>query len=124
MQQKDNFPFENTEVYKKAMDFVKLCRQIIKALPKSYYTDGDQLKRASLSVCNNYAEGYGRWGKKDKKYFYSIARGSAFECVPVLTLLHKEDFISDKKINTLRDCIMQVTKMLSGMITGLDNRKN
>ena len=55
------FPFENTELYKKAFIFVKECRQIIKNLPRNYYSDSDQLRRASLSILNNYAEGYGRW---------------------------------------------------------------
>ena len=123
MDDSELFPFEKTELYKKAFGFVKKCREIISRLPKSYYSDGDQLKRSSLSILNNYSEGYGRWGKKDKCQFYSIARGSGYECVPVISFLFLEKQISKTEIDDLRKDLAEVTRMLSGMIQGLEKRK-
>lgn len=46
----------------------------------------DQLSRASASCALCLAEGYGRWSKKDKRHFYTMALGSARECAAVLEL--------------------------------------
>ena len=50
----------------------------------------DQLKRASLSVPLNLAEGYGRISKADQKRFFKIALGSARECQALLQLANLE----------------------------------
>lgn len=42
-------------------------------------TIGSQFVRSVDSVSANTAEGFGRYGKKDKVRFYRIARGSLFE---------------------------------------------
>jgi len=123
MEKEEKFPFENTELYKRSLNLARLCRKICNMLPKGYFSDADQLRRASLSVCNNFAEGYGRWHVKDKRQFYSIARGSAYECVPMITLLHEEKFIKDDQLKIIRSHVGEVTKMLSGMIQGLEKRK-
>lgn len=123
MPEEVTFPFEKAEAYQHAMELARECRNICKALPKGYNSDADQLKRASLSVCNNIAEGYGRWHIKEKQNFYGIARGSAYECVPVLSLLHEEKEISADKIQALRITVAEVTRMLSAMIQGVGKRE-
>ena len=123
MPKEETFPFENTEVYKKSYEFTKFCREILSVLPKKYYNESDQLKRASLSICNNFAEGYGRWHVKDKQQFYAIARGSAYECVPVISLLHEQNQINEEDSIKLRSQIAEITRMLSAMIQGLSKRQ-
>ena len=117
------FPFENTEIYRKAYAFTKQCRNIIDRLPGRYYSDKDQLRRSSLSILNNYAEGYGRWGKKDKQQFYTISKGSAYECVPVISLLYEEKQILKSEFSDLRSQLKEINKMLSGIVQGLEKRK-
>lgn len=116
------FPFEKAEAYQHAMQLARESRAICKSLPRGHQTDSDQLKRASLSVCNNIAEGYGRWHVKVKQNFYGIARGSAFECVPVLSLLCGENKITQQQNRGLRQTIAEVTRMLSAMIQGVGKR--
>jgi four helix bundle protein len=116
------FPFEQAEAYQHAMQLARECRGICRTLPKGYNPDSDELKRASLSVCNNIAEGYGRWHVKEKQNFYGIARGSAYECVPVISLLCEERQITNTQNNGLRQNIADVTRMLSAMIQGVGKR--
>jgi four helix bundle protein len=51
----------------------------------------DQLHRASLGICLNLAEGYGKNGEKDRKRFYFIALGS---CREVQALVELENLTS------------------------------
>ncbi len=49
-------------------------------LPKSEdYALTSQIRKSSNSVSSNISEAFGRSKKNDKKYFYTISRGSAFE---------------------------------------------
>src|SRR3989344_6924784 len=84
------------EIYRQALllarDIYALCRN--KALQREYSLI-DQLKRATISVAANIAEGYGRNTKKDFSQFLSIALGSVNELIAFL------DFISlEFKIDT------------------------
>jgi len=54
----------------------------------------DQLRRASFSIMLNVAEGTSRFSNKDRKNFFVIARGSAFECPAIL-----EHLLETKEIN-------------------------
>ena len=89
------FMFENLDVYKKAIDFVdnlySLCDNLNKiGLAKIV----DQLRRASLSIPLNIAEGCGRFHKKERKQFYKMSRGSLHECVPLLEILLRRKQLS------------------------------
>ena len=55
----------------------------------------DQLSRAVLSIPPNIAEGNGRNTIKEKVQFYKTARGSLFECIPILQLIAELNLISE-----------------------------
>lgn len=56
-------------------------RQVVTWDQLAQRTVGEQFVRAVDSVSANIAEGFGRFGKKDKVRFYRIARGSLFEAL-------------------------------------------
>ena len=80
------FDFEKLEVYKKAKAFNKSVSCLLSGKNVDRVTH-DQLRRASFSIMLNIAEGSGRFTKPDKRNFYIIARGSAFECVAIFDYL-------------------------------------
>ena len=77
------FMFEKLEVYQKAVDFADRIAALTEGFPRGYWFLADQLNRAALSIAANIAEGNGRFTKADRKHFFSIARGSTQECVPL-----------------------------------------
>ena len=118
-----SFMFENLEVYQRAVDLAEK----IAALTESFPTRGhqhliDQLRRASLSVPLNIAEGNGRWHPKDRKNFWWIARGSVFECVPVLELCKRQKLITEEKCLDLKTELEILSKMLTALIKNTDRR--
>ncbi len=67
-------------------------------------------------------ENLGVYQKADRRNFFTIARSSVQECVPLLELAKRRGFISERVCTELRN-ELQIAKMLSGLISGLDNRK-
>lgn len=55
----------------------------------------NQIRRASVSIASNIAEGYGRYDDGDKKRFLSIARGSAYEVEAQMTVAKELGYIND-----------------------------
>lgn len=85
------FDFERLEVYAKAKSFNLSVLSFLEQNQSLDRSTKDQLRRASLSVILNIAEGSGRLTARDKKNFYVISRGSVFECVAIL------DYLKDSK---------------------------
>jgi four helix bundle protein len=117
------FAFEKLNVYQKSVDFADRIFGSTCGFPKGYYFLADQLNRASLSISANIAEGNGRFTKADRKNFFIIARGSVQECVPLLVLAARRGLLNQKLHETLKNDLEEISKMLSGLINGIDNRK-
>jgi len=72
--------YENLDVYRCAIEFLAFAFQVINSLQGGDGELRDQLKRASISVVLNIAEGAGKPSAPDRARFHAIARGSAMEC--------------------------------------------
>ncbi len=116
------FMFENLTVYQKAVDFADQIAGLTGGFPRDYYFLTDQLNRAALSIATNLAEGNGRFTKPDRKNFFTIARGSVQECVPLIELARRRGFVTDSISAELRDNLEEISRMISGLINGLDKR--
>jgi four helix bundle protein len=117
------FMFENLEVYQKAVDLADKVTGVTTGFPRGYYFPADQLNRAAVSIATNLAEGNGRFTKADRKNFFTIARGSVQECVPLLEIARRRGLADAQTCAAMRQKLETIAKMLSGLITGLDNRK-
>ena len=80
------FAFEKPIVHQKAVAFADAVCTLAKGFPRGYHFFANQLNRAALSIATNLAEGNGRFTKPDRRNFFTIARGSVRECVPLLQL--------------------------------------
>ena len=110
------FDFEKFDVYIKAKQFTKEITELIASLKGANPRLIDQLQRASISITLNIAEGAGRYSKADKKHFYTIARGSVFECVAILDILRDIGLISSSHKSELYIKLEELSKMISGLI--------
>ena len=113
----NSFSFERLEVYNKALNFINTIFSISNKFPnKLQYSLGDQLRRASLSIANNLAEGSDKGSAKNKRQLYGYALDSARECIPMLTVCFKQDLISKNEHSRLRDDCTIICKMLRKLI--------
>ena len=75
----------------------------------------DQWKRASLSSVLNLAQGTGRMTSNDKIHYYTIARGSVFECAAILDLINDLGHLEKEEYENFYMGYEKVSKMLLGM---------
>lgn len=125
MEKKHTFDFEKLDVYQKSFELVQRFFRLTRDLPREYqFSLGEQLRRAGLSIVNNLAEGSGKISKKEKAQYYKTSLNSARECVPMLTLLLKEELISPNTHEELRQEIVHVCNMLGRLILSIQNAQH
>jgi four helix bundle protein len=111
--------FQKHEVYQKSKN---LCKEISVTLGERNFDKitNDQLRRASFSIMLNIAEGTSRFSNKDRKNFFVIARGSAFECEAILEYLFETNGITKEVFLENDKRLEEISKMLFGLIKNLD----
>jgi len=110
------FDFENLEVYRKSKE---LNKEVLLFLSTNKQIDSyirDQLKRAAISITINIAEGSGKFSKADKRNFYTISRGSVYECVSLIELILDEHQLSEDRFKDFYKKFEILSKMLLGLI--------
>ncbi|MFH1727562.1 MAG: four helix bundle protein [Pseudomonadota bacterium] len=114
------FDFEKLDVYQKSKIFYKEIKSFLKT-NKIDKELKDQLNRASISIILNIAEGSGRFSKKEKKNFYSYARGSVYECVTVLDLIFTDSDFDKEIYNNFYNQCETLSKMFFRLIQSTKN---
>jgi len=106
---------EKLDVYQCALRFAAIVFQILQKLPRGHSELADQLKRATISIPLNIAEGAGKPTDKDRSRFHGIARGSAMECGAVLDLLLLQALAEPRTVNEAKSLLERLVAMLSKM---------
>jgi four helix bundle protein len=73
------------------------------------------MRKSSISISSNIAEGTGRHGKKDKARFTEIAYGSSLELLNQVIISHELSFLHKNQHEAIRNSIEEITKMLDGL---------
>lgn len=88
------------------------------------YRSIDQLRRASASVSDNIAEGYGRFSFGDKINRFYIARGEVEETKRGIEMAYKKGFVREELANQLLEDYTELIKGINGYIKFLYRQKN
>ncbi len=117
--------FKDLEAWKQARELRKLAYGLAKRFPaEERYALGSQLRRASLSVTANIAEGFGRFSYRENIQYCRQARASAFELRDHLTTAYDAGYLS-KKEGLAADALAQrVIQILNGYIRATRRRES
>lgn len=80
-----------------------------------------QIRRASISISSNIAEGFERNTDKEFIYFLYIAKGSAAEVRSQLYLAFDLNYITKTEFEELFNNISDISKLISGFIKYLQS---
>jgi four helix bundle protein len=110
------FSFEKLIAWQKARELALEIYKITKLFPKDeLFGITSQMRRCSVSVASNLAEGSGRNSMKDKARFTEIAFGSALELLNQLILSFDFEYIEEQKYIEIREKITEVTVLINGL---------
>lgn len=114
--------FTDLETWKQSHKLVLGIYEITKSFPKEEtYSLIDQMKRCSISISSNIAEGFSRQGKKEKLQFYHMSKGSLTELQNQLLIARDVQYIDTKTFLSLADQTVQVGRLLTGLIKSIKN---
>ena len=117
------FRFENLDVWHQAVSFADRIYKITADFPADErFGLRSQMRRASVSIASNIAEGSSRTSDKEYCRFVEIAYGSAMEVVTQLHIAHGQSFVGEESSQKALDHAEQLARMLSGLRSSL-NRK-
>lgn len=109
--------FKELVVWKKAIDIVEETYKYTKNFPQSeLFGLTSQIRRSSVSIASNIAEGAGRNSNKEFKNFLSIALGSSFELETQFIIAEKLGYINT---TILKDILSFKLIEIQNMIYGL-----
>lgn len=85
------------------------------------YALSDQIRRSSISVASNIAEGFERKGDGEFKYFLGVSKGSLGELRSQLYLAWDVNYITEEKFNTINDFAIELSRMIGSFISYLQS---
>ncbi len=103
---------EDLKIWNKSIELAKSVYQLVAELPSDEkFGLNSQIKRCSISIPSNIAEGAGRNSNKEFKHFLSIANGSAYELQTQLILVTELNLINKDKVQQVINTCIEIQKM-------------
>ncbi|MDD5731482.1 MAG: four helix bundle protein [Patescibacteria group bacterium] len=114
--------FMDLDAWKEAHSLVLIIYKATKDFPKDeIYGLTNQLRRASVSITSNIAEGFSRQSFKEKIQFYSISCGSITEVQSQLLIARDLGFLTVGDFDLIFQKTITVQKLLNGLIRSIKN---
>ncbi|MFN8325024.1 four helix bundle protein [Flavobacterium sp.] len=110
------FSFEKLEIWIEAKEFIKQIYNVTSKFPDTEkFGLISQLRRASISIASNIAEGSARKSFKDKIHFSTIAFSSSVEVLNQLIISFELSFISETDYLELRKMLESITNKINAL---------
>ena len=109
--------FEDIESWKRARRLTKEIYEVTAAGRFAHdFGLKDQIRRASVSILSNIAEGFERGGDKEFLQFLSLAKGSCGEARAQLYVALDQQYITNVQFDALSAAAMEVSQLLAGLM--------
>jgi four helix bundle protein len=109
--------FEDIDAWKEARELTKAVYQItsVGEFARDYRLR-DQIRRATISIMSNIAEGFERGGDKEFLRFLSIAKGSCGEIRAQLYAAFDQAYMSEAQFQDLIEKVITISRLLAGLM--------
>ncbi|TBN06771.1 four helix bundle protein [Hyunsoonleella flava] len=110
------YSFEKLNVWKDSIELVKSVYEVTKEFPSDEkFGLISQLRRCSVSIASNLAEGTSRQTNKDKAHFTTMAFSSSMELLNQIIISKELNFLDENEYVILRTKIEKITNMLNAL---------
>lgn len=110
------YSFEKLEVWKESINLAVKTYNVTHLLPnEEKFGLTSQMRRCSVSISSNIAEGTARLTTKDKAHFMTIAYSSALELLNQTIISKELNFISDDKYKSIGSDIESITNKINAL---------
>ncbi len=111
------FGYRKLIAYQKAKEVVKRTYKLLKKFPaEERFAMCDQLRRASVSITSNIAEGITRFSVKDKAHFIEMSYGSLLEVSSQFEIAEELGYITTEDRMSMDNLIEEEARILSGLL--------
>jgi four helix bundle protein len=116
--------FEDIVVWQKSRELTREIYRISKQGPFSKdFGLQDQIRRASMSIMSNIAEGFERSGSGEFMQFLAIAKGSTGEVKSQLYVAIDQEYLDKKTFDKLFTVVTEISKMLAALMSYMRTSK-
>ena len=110
------FGYRKLIAYQKGKVVIRCTYQLLKKFPpEERWAMCDQLRRASVSVTSNIAEGVNRYSVKDKVHFIEMAFGSLMEVSSQFEVAEELGYITTEDRMSMDELVREEARLLSGL---------
>jgi four helix bundle protein len=118
---KFNKGYEDLQVWQKSIDLAEQVYLATRNFPKEeLFGLVMQMRRSSISISSNIAEGCSRNSPKEFQHFLSIASGSAAELKTQLVISRRVELMKKELSEMLVEHVNIVERMLAGLSKGIE----
>lgn len=115
--------YRDLRVWQEAVNLAEICYHLTRNFPKDeLYSMTSQIRRASVSISANIAEGYGRRTRGEYVQFLYIAQGSLKKLETHLIICQRVQIASPENIKSPLSQCESVGRLLVGLIRSLENK--
>jgi four helix bundle protein len=115
--------YRDLEVWREAMSLAELCYSLTSRFPKSeQFGLTSQIRRASVSVASNIAEGHARRTRPAYLNHLHIAAGSQAELETQIELARRLGLANEGETAETRDAVARVGRLLHGLIRAIEQK--
>jgi four helix bundle protein len=115
--------YRDLRVWQEAVNLVETCYHLTKTFPKEeIYGITSQIRRASVSIPANIAEGYGRKTRGEYIQFLYMAQGSLKELETHLLISERVEIAATDSIHSILNQCESVGRLLLALIRSLESK--
>jgi four helix bundle protein len=112
--------YRDLDIWKKSIQLVKKIYELTDKFPKvEMYGLSNQMRRASVSVPSNVAEGFRRYHNKEYKQFLYVALGSCAELETQATIAREISYLKESEEKDILEFTDHIGRMISNLLKKL-----
>jgi four helix bundle protein len=108
--------FEKLNVWQESIDLVELIYEATNKFPsEEKFGIISQMRRSSISISSNIAEGTSRVTNKDKAHFSTLAFSSTMELLCQIIISKRLNYISEDEYLLFREKTLKISNMINAL---------